>query len=239
MQDLIDRPATAIAAATATAANAPRLDLYGPIHQTLRSAMAKVLVSLGALDIGDAAECVAVLGNAQRVLGLMESHLQHEDAFVHPALLAADPATVADTEADHQQHRSAIAMLRAEIDSLAAAPPAAGDVAGLYRRFALFVAENHEHMHNEETRNNAALWACYSDAELLDIHDRLIASIPPAELAETLHLMLPALNPQQRAGMLGAMQAKAPPAAMQRMLAIAEDVLDRPGWAKLKLALGR
>jgi Hemerythrin HHE cation binding domain len=231
MQDPKD--ATAIAT---NAAPLPRLDLYGPIHQTLRAAMAKSLMDLGALDVTDAAECAAVFGRAQRLLALIDSHLHHEEVFVHPALQAAEPGIVDHTEAEHRQHRTAIALLQAEIEALAAAPEAAA-AAGLYRRFALFIADNHEHMHAEETRLNAVLWAYYSDAELAQMHDRIVASIPPAELADTLPLMLPALNPQQRAGMLGAMRTTTPPDVMRGVLAIAERALDSSGWTKLQAAL--
>jgi hemerythrin-like domain-containing protein len=220
----------------AAAQPAVRLDLYGPIHQALRAAMARSLVALGALDVTDAAECAAVLGNARRLLALIDSHLHHEETFVHPALHAAEPGIVGNTEAEHAQHRTAIAMLCADIDALATAPEASA-ATGLYRRFALFMAENHEHMHAEETQLNAVLWAYYSDAELAEIHARIIASIPPVELADTLPLMLPALNPQQRAGMLGAMRSTTPPDAMRGVLAIAESALDRGGWAKLQAAL--
>jgi hypothetical protein len=244
MQDLIDTPVRA--AASATSANpagsmppAPRVDLYGAIHQTLRSAMARTLVAVGALDLTDAAECEAVCADALRLLGLMEAHLHHEETFVHPALQAAEPGLVGDTEAEHGQHRTAIAALRAEFSALAATPAArtAEAATGLYRRFALFVAENHEHMHIEETQLNAVLWANYTDVELAAIHDRIVASLPPEELAATLPLMLPALSPQQRAGMLGAMQAQMPAEAMRGVLAIAEQALNRSGWTKLKAAL--
>jgi len=49
----------------------------------------------------------------------------------------------------------------------------------LYRHLALFIGENLQHMQVEETENNAALWALYSDDELAAIHDRLLASVPP------------------------------------------------------------
>lgn len=222
--------------ARAPGPRAPRLDLYGPIHQTLRAAMARSLVALGALDVTDAAECAAVCADAGRLLALIDSHLHHEETFVHPALQSAEPGLVAVLEAEHAQHRTAIAMLRGEVDALAAAPDGAAAL-GLYRRFALFAAENHEHMHVEETQLNAVLWDCFTDAELAVIHDRILDSIPPQELADTLPLMLPALNPQQRAGMLGAIRAKAPPQAMQGVLAIAERALDRSGWTKLQAAL--
>jgi hemerythrin-like domain-containing protein len=233
MQDLLAPHQTTASAAPNTA---PRLDLYRPIHQALRAEMTRILTRLGALDIGNPGECRQVLGSATRLLALIDSHLHHEEAFVHPALHAADPGCVADTEAEHARHRATMQALNAAMDQLLA-QPSDERAAQVYRAFALFVAENLEHMHEEEVQVNALLWAHYSDAELVSIHDQLIASIPPAELFEILVFMLPALNPMQRAGMLAGMRASAPPQAFQGVLALAKDVLDGQAWLQLQDAL--
>jgi hemerythrin-like domain-containing protein len=231
MHTLIDAPA-----GHAPTTTAPRLDLYRPIHQALRAAMAKSLLALGALDLDDAAERGTVFQQLTLLLAILESHLGHEEEFVHPVLLAAEPELVANIEMEHAEHRDDIAALRRELATLAAAP---SDVrlATLYRHLALFVAENHQHMHTEETRFNAVLWAHHSDAELQAIEDRLIASIPGDELMATLEYMLPALNPMQRAGMLRDMRAKAPPQAFAAVLGLAEGVLSPKAWARLQADL--
>jgi Hemerythrin HHE cation binding domain len=215
----------------------PRLDLYRPIHQALRAAMAQSLVRLGALDLADPAECREVLGGLEQLLSVIDSHLRHEETFMHPALHAAEPGVVADTEAEHAAHRAEMAALRRDMLALQQAGDDAALVA-LYRRFALFVAENHAHMHHEETRLNAVLWAHFSDAELARIHDQIVSSIPPDELMATLAWMLPALTPPHRAGLLMAMRASAPPEALQAVLALAERVLDRKALRQLTAALG-
>lgn len=230
----IERPTTT---APATAAPLPRLDLYMPIHKALRAALANMLVTLGSLDPADAAECERVLGSLRSLLDLMAGHLQHEERFMHPALEAAERGLVGGIDAEHDAHRATIAALRAEADALQAAPDETAALR-LYRHFALFVAENLEHMHVEETQLNAVLWAYYSDGSLGQIHDRLVGSIEPAEMGQVLHWMLPALNPVQRAGMLGEMQSKAPPEAVRPVLALAQQRLDTIGWAKLATALG-
>ena len=42
---------------------------------------------------------------------------------------------------------------------------------------ALFIAENFEHMHYEETEHNAVLWAHYTDAELAELPDTVFADM--------------------------------------------------------------
>lgn len=49
----------------------------------------------------------------------------------------------------------------------------------LERLLALFVADDVQHMHVEETAHDAVLWAHYSDDELMAIEQAIVASIPP------------------------------------------------------------
>ena len=64
------------------------------------------------------------------------------------------------------------------------APHAPATTHVLYRQLTLFMAHNFEHMNEEETAHNAVLWAHYTDAELVGIHDALVASIPPHEMLQ-------------------------------------------------------
>ena len=86
----------------------------------------------------------------------------------------------------------------------------------------------------EETALNAALWAAYSDAELADVHHRILAAIDAQEMTRVLRWMVPALTPAERAGMLSAM----PPAVRDGALAVVRPHLDDRAWAKLAHALG-
>ena len=102
--------------------------------------------------------------------------------------------------------------MRRRIDALRQAPDAAAGTAALalYRELAVFVAENFLHMQVEESRNNASLWSAYTDEELVEIHDALVASMPPEEMSYLLGLMLPALAPVERAQMMLGGGRKAP-----------------------------
>ena len=75
----------------------------------------------------------------------------------------------------------AIADLQTERKALAASPQPAGALR-VYRRLSRFVAENFEHMLVEETRHSAALWELYTDAELDELHQRILQSLPLDEV---------------------------------------------------------
>lgn len=217
-----------------------RADLYAAIHKALRRAMTHTLTRLGALDTEDPADLLRTLAQAEHLLDMLRSHLQHENDFIHTAIEARRPAGARRTADDHLEHQGSIAALQAELRTLRAAEPSMRPTLALrlYRHFALFVAENLQHMHIEETANNAALWALYDDEELHALHDRLVASIPPAEMMDTLRWMGPALSPQELAALLTDMQAKAPPAAFAAVMDLLRPLLDPGRWVQLTTALG-
>lgn len=214
-----------------------RFDLYVLIHKALRLFMHDTLTRLGRMDTADAPEVKAVLDQVQALLDGCRAHLAKENSYLHAAIEARRPGASVQIAAEHVEHLEAIAGLEAEAATVRALPTPAAALR-MYRHLALFVGENLAHMHQEETEHNAALWAAYSDAELLEVHERILASIPPLEMASVLRWMVPALSPAERAEMLGAMMAGMPPDAFAGVLDIVRPHLDDTAWAKLARALG-
>jgi len=66
------------------------------------------------------------------------------------------------------------------------------------RRFHFFVAQQLEHLDREANEVTQVLWANLGDADLIAITGRIVASIPPARMAEWMELMLPALSRPER-----------------------------------------
>jgi iron-sulfur cluster repair protein YtfE (RIC family) len=233
-------PHAAAATAHPAAAAPTRRDLYAPIHKALRLAMTRTLTEVGSTDPGSHAEVEATLERVRALVAFCELHLKDEDEFVHPALERARPGVTARVGADHAHHTGSFADLRDLVslvaDSADAARPAA--LARLYRALALFVGENFEHMHHEETVHNPVLWAAYGDSELAAIEQALVASIPPQAMFEALHWFLPALSAPERAGMLAEMSHGMPPEPFRAVLGIAERTLSAGQHARLMRDLG-
>jgi hypothetical protein len=224
----------------AAAAPGGRLDMYAGIHKALRLFMTRTLCRAGSTDPGDADDVAAMLDMVKRLLALCELHLKDENEFVHPALEAARAGSAARIAAEHVHHAEALADLR-DLAGLVADSrddARAAACSRLYRTLALFVADNFQHMEVEETEHNAVLWAHYDDAELLAIEQALVASIPPPAMFEALHWFLPALNAQERAGMLSGMRQGMPPEPFLGVLDIAQRTLSPQDHAKLLRALG-
>ncbi|GAB2461948.1 hypothetical protein GCM10027082_11340 [Comamonas humi] len=221
-------------------ATAARLDIYAGIHKAMRAMMMDTLHAMGRVDVHDTAELHAV---CERVLELGDAcagHLAHENDFVHAAMEARRPGSAGHIATEHAEHLAAIAELRDAVSELCAAcrgPMQEQAALALYRKLALFVAENFVHMHVEETEHNQVLWACYSDDELQALEGRIVASMPPAENLMYLRWMIPAMAPVERAALLGGMQAAAPAPVVAAVLDTVQPHLSQRDWAKLGSAL--
>ena len=152
---------------------------------------------------------------------------------------ARRPGSTRQTAHDHVEHERALAELDRLIGFVSASAGAerAAAASSLYRRLALFVAENLEHMGIEERDNMAVLWAEYSDEELAALEASIVAAVPPALMAVATRWMMSALNHAERVGMLQGMRQAAPTEVFEGVLAIARGNLAARDWAKLADAL--
>jgi len=222
------------------AQQAGRFDLYANVHKALRLYMTDTLARAGRTDPADDEEVAGAIGQLRDLLELCDLHIEDENRFVLPAIEARRPGISERNAEEHVSHGQAIAALRREaaiVEQCGAADRSMAMLA-LYRRLALFVAENFEHMHYEETRLMPALWAEYPDEALLEIEVAIVASIPPVLMARALNWFLPALSHPERVGMLSGMRENAPPEAFAGALAIARERLAHRDWRRLACALG-
>jgi len=226
--------------ATRTPGAPPRHDLYGAIHKALRHFMLDTLLRAGRFDAFDADDTQRMLGQLGALLTQCEQHLKHENEFVHTAIEARHPGGAGRIADEHVEHLESIAALREDMHQLRAATGGQRLVLALrlYRHLALFVADNFEHMHYEETVHNAALWAHYSDAELMEMHHRLLAGMAPQESLNVARWMIPMVAPVERAAIVGGMKAGMPPEAFLGVLDFVRPHLDDDAWAKLARAVG-
>lgn len=199
---------------------APRFDLYTGIHKAIRAGCGETLQRLGAVDVDDEGEVQKTIGAFLAFLGQLRSHVMHENRFVHTAMEARHPGSASQVAGEHDDHLASIDALEREAFALAATPAAERrePALRLYRHFALFVAENHQHMHHEETVHNAVLWEAYTDQELLAIELAIIASQTPQSMAGWLHWFAPALSTAELAPMLAGARGGMPADAFEAMV---------------------
>ena len=197
-----------------------RHDLYGPIHKGLRLGSSRLLMALGQIETRDPRAVAELLGQLRIHLQLAEEHLQHEDAEYNEPLRTRAPELAARLADDHHHHY----VTFRELDGLIHAVETASDESraalgrALYLRFSTYFGEDLAHMAREEQEALPAFHAHFSDQELMDMESRIIQSIAPERLTQYYFIMVPGMNPAERATFLRYIRANAPPEAYSHIL---------------------
>ncbi|HMN44323.1 MAG TPA: hemerythrin domain-containing protein [Povalibacter sp.] len=231
--------AAVLQAALPDADMASRYNIYRIIHKGLRGFMSDTLLRIGRMDANDDCERAQALEQLRGLLAMCLGHLQHENDFLHPAIEAATTGGANHTAADHVGHVAAIRALEDQVAHIESAQPQQRSqlATELYLELGLFVAENFEHMAFEETSNHALLVSGYGDQELIDLEHRIVASMTPEQSMAGLRWMLPHINADERAFMLGGMKRAAPPQVFEGVLGLARELLSQRDFYKLERAL--
>jgi hypothetical protein len=220
-------------------APAGRVDIYAGIHKAVRAFLCDTLTRVARLDLEDENELAGTLRQARELLLFCEHHIANEERFVHPAMEARQPGSAAGTAAEHEHHAAELAAMRADCELIEGKAGAQRDAAWrrLQHRLAQFTGDSLLHMEAEETVNNAVLQACYTDAELMGLHQQILASLPPEEMAADLRWILAGSSPAERFQVMAGVRADAPPPVFDAMVELARQYLDASGWNKLAAAL--
>ncbi len=216
----------------------PRHDMYTAVHKGLRARLFDTAAKLSGCDFSDALARDEVLAQVRTTLAFLDEHAGHEDRFVQPWLADANVELGRRLADAHQRVEQGGAHVESLVAAIAAADAdvAMGRGPELCHAFNTLLSQHVEHMNEEETLANAALWQAYSDEKLLEVHGALLGSIAPPRFTEWMALMLPALNHQERVGMFAGMKQDAPPEVFQSMMGLGRQVVGEP-WGAVEAAL--
>jgi hypothetical protein len=222
------------------AAEGRRVDMYTLVHKGIRAFLGATLEAVGRMDAFEAEEVKRTMVEVRKLAWFLRAHLHHENQFLHPALEARRAGSAGRTAGDHVEHERALERLESLVLTVERSADEARPAAALalYRELAVFTAENLEHMHVEETENNAALWAAYDDAELERIHQALLGSIKPEVMSLGLRWMVPSMAPAERAAFFTGLRAGMPAETFAGIVATLRPYLAERDWAKLTAAIG-
>lgn len=215
-------------------------DFYKDIHKGIRGELFRVTALAGNLDPGERCARAQLAERVNTLFDLLVAHAQHEDDFVQPHVVTYAPFYAEVIAADHERLEDQMVDIRGRVERAATAPSAeqAGRVRHCYWDLAAFTSAYLEHQDFEERRVMPALDAVMDTDELIAIDQAIVASIPPDQLAVGLGLMLPAMNIDDRAAMLGGMQAGAPPEVFAGVWALAGSMLTPADYRALGARLG-
>lgn len=238
---------TAVATTDPSSAPAPShdagmpFDLYKDIHKAIRLELFGVTLAAGSLDPSVDAGRVELADRIAELVRLLVSHAEHEDAHLQHLVERHLPVLAHRIESDHVALDGRMLALGSLAN--AAADARAGVAARrrlhvLYLELASFTSDYLAHQDLEERHVMPGLCAAIALPELLDVHQRIVGSIPPDDLATSWALMFPAQNLDDRAEMLGGIQAGAPAEVFAGALALAQSVLAAEEWSALRTRLG-
>lgn len=217
------------------------LDLYRDIHKGIRAELFAVTGTAGNLDPQDAVGRAALADHVRSTLDVLVSHADHEDHVIQPALEAELPEMAARVEADHGALEARMLELRA-LSATLVSTEADGELRTnahrLYLDLASFTSDYLAHQDDEERVIMPALFAAVGFEPVLAMHEAIVSSIPPEEMAASLAFMIPAMNVDDRTELLGGMQAGAPPEVFAQVWSLVCSLLPAPEVKALGARLG-
>ena len=215
-------------------------DLYRNIHKGIRAELFAVTTAAGALDPADRAGRADLSRQVQGLVELLVGHAEHEDQVIQPALEKHLPALAEKIATDHPAIEARIAEIAFLVENAVEAPGFAqrGDLHRIYVELASFTSAYLAHQDVEERDVMPALELAVGVEEVVTMHEAIIASLTPQEMAMSLPLMLPAMNIDDRTEMLGGMRHGAPPEAFARVWDLARSVLAPADANRLATRLG-
>jgi hypothetical protein len=204
------------------------VDLYRDIHKGIRAELFAATLDAGRLDPGDDTGRDALAAQVDGLVTFLVQHAEHEDGAIQPVLELELPGLAEQMAAEHATLEARLVRL-SELGQVARLAPAHHQrlrVHQLYVELADFTGAYLAHQDAEERTVMPALEAAVGIERVVAVHGAIVGPMPPEELMRSLTVMLPSMNVDDRAEMLGGMRAAAPPEAFAAVLGLARSVLD-------------
>lgn len=215
------------------------VDLYRDIHKGIRAELFATTEAAGRVDPADRAGRADLADQVDVLVALLVAHAEHEDTHMQPTIDAHMPALAEQIAGDHERIEGRLdALVELARVGSGDGPALRTQTHRLYLELASFTAAYLEHQDLEERIVMPALDGAVGIDACLAMHQAIVGSIPPEEMARSLALMLPAMNVDDRTELLGGMQAGAPPEVFAGVWGLARSVLRPDDVAAVAARLG-
>ncbi len=216
-------------------------DAYRDIHKAVRAELFAVVGTAGNVDPGDRAGRAALSAHVGDVVDLLIDHADNEDTHVLPVLETHTPALFERISTDHAHLDRRLIRIAERAGAITYAAPGEqrARVHNLYLDLASFTGAYLAHQDFEERIAMPALLDAIGVEGAVGVHQAIVTSIPPPVMAKALAVMIPAMNLDDRAELLGHMQHDAPPEAFDAVWGLTQSVLAVADFHALAARLGR
>jgi hemerythrin-like domain-containing protein len=204
-----------------------RFNAFLLIHKALRAVLYDAAITLQHTDFATATNPQS-LENLSYVLEAFDSHAGHEDKHLFCLLESCNPQLMYEMEGEHvTDHKltSSLRSLIAEYKNATTPADKARIGATICYTFNDFIAFNLTHLNKEELIVNEALWNNYTDMDIIQANQRLVAAIPPPEMQFAINWMMRSCSNNELISWVNAIKANIPPQALQMLMNVAEEVL--------------
>src|SRR4051794_16124066 len=180
-------------------------DLYRDVHKGIRADLFRVTAAAGYIDPSSRDARVGLAGDVSQLMSFLDDHAEHEDRFIEPEVERLLPDVAERIDHDHRSfERRGELLVELAVHAVDASAIAQRScLHRLYLELASFTSTYLAHQDLEERIVMPALERALGAEANLAIHGALLASIPPAKMMEAMHLMLPAMNVDDRTELLG------------------------------------
>lgn len=201
-------------------------DLYRGVHKGIRSELFAVVGEAGRVDPSDDCGLAALEAQVREVAQFLEQHAATEDHHIGPVLEEQVPFLAEQVASDHEALDARVERLCALASGVCnATGPRNEAMHEMYIELASFTGSYLQHQDLEERVINPTLEDTIGVDEMVRIHQSIIAGMQPQELMKGLTMMLPAMNIDDRTGLLGGIKASAPEPAWAAVWSLAGSVL--------------
>ncbi len=211
------------------------VDLYRDIHKGIRAELFAITSTAASLDPTVRVDREAIADHVRSVGDVLTSHAHHEDEFIDPVLVEHDPQLAEQVTSGHEQLErrfdGLVALARETVDAVATDQRRLSHL--LHLELSSFTSDYLAHQYLEERVIMPMIEHSIGPDATLAIHEAIVSSIPPDEMARSLSFMLPAMNNEDRIEMLTGIRQTAPPEAFAAVVDLARSVLSTVDIAAL------
>jgi len=213
-----------------------RFNIFNQVHKALRAMLYDTSLALQQTHFADAEESETALEKVSVAVDVFDKHSAHEDSFILPAIRQYEPSLSDAFEQEHEKDHALSESLRGLLTVYRYAIKTEVKIEtgrAINKAFIEFMIFNLEHMAKEETVLNKVLWRYYSDAQIMALNQKIVASLPPEEMAFTSAWMMRGMSNTEISGWLKTVEKNAPEPVFTMLFSIAEKELPGDRFRKV------
>jgi hypothetical protein len=217
-----------------------RYNSFYLIHKGLRAMLYDTALTLQQTDFSNIETSMNALAKVNDVLFAFDNHAHHEDHFIFPMVEAHEPALAESFEKEHvEDHRLSdnLKNLLAIYENALLDEERIVCGSAITKSFVEFMVFNLQHMAKEEVYINEALWKYYTDEQIISESQKLIASIPPAEMQLVAKWMLRGISTADAIVWMKGIKNSAPEFVFKGLINLAQSVLNKAQFKIVQEAL--